>query len=62
MTGTGKVNIRKALEDFMHFIPDRCRTENPVVHISLNPHPDDRLTDTDMENKESRTRSQAPAT
>ena len=33
--GTGKVNIRKALEDFMHFIPDRCRTENPVVHISL---------------------------
>ena len=48
--GTGKVNIRKALEDFMHFIPDRCRTENPVVHISLNPHPDDRLTDTDMEN------------
>jgi hypothetical protein len=26
--GTGKVNIRKALEDFMHFIPDRCRTRN----------------------------------
>ena len=48
--GTGKVNIRKALEDFMHYIPDRCRTENPVVHISLNPHPDDKLTDTDMEN------------
>ena len=48
--GTGKVNIRKALEDFMHYIPDRCRTENPVVHISLNPHPDDRLTDSDMEN------------
>ena len=48
--GSGKVDIRKALEDFMHFIPDRCRTENPVVHISLNPHPDDRLTDTDMEN------------
>ena len=34
----------------MHFIPDRCRAEKPVVHISLNPHPDDRLTDTDMEN------------
>ena len=48
--GSGKVDIRKALEDFMHFIPDRCRTENPVVHISLNPHPDDKLTDTDMEN------------
>ena len=48
--GTGKVNIRKAMEDFMHYIPDRCRTENPVVHISLNPHPDDRLTDSDMEN------------
>ena len=48
--GTGKVNIRKAMEDFMHYIPDRCRTENPVVHISLNPHPDDRLTVSDMEN------------
>ena len=48
--GSGKVDVRKAMDDFMHFIPDRCRTENPVVHISLNPHPDDRLTDTDMEN------------
>ena len=31
-------------------MPDRCRAEKPVVHISLNPHPDDKLTDTDMEN------------
>lgn len=48
--GSGRVNIHMAQEDFMRFIPDRCRTENPIVHISLNPHPDDRLTDTDMEN------------
>lgn len=48
--GTGKVNIRRAMEDFMRFMPDRCRAEKPVVHISLNPHPDDKLTDTDMEN------------
>lgn len=48
--GSGMVNIHMAQEDFMRFIPDRCRTENPIVHISLNPHPDDRLTDTDMEN------------
>lgn len=26
------------------------RTEKPVIHISLNPHPDDRLTDTDFQN------------
>ncbi len=48
--GTGKVNIHRAMEEFQNFIPDRYRTENPVVHISLNPHPDDKLTDTDMEN------------
>ena len=36
--GTGKVNIRKALEDFMHFIPDRCRTENPALHSRPMPH------------------------
>lgn len=46
--GTGTVDIRRAMEDFGRFMPTNVRTEKPVLHISLNPHPDDRLTDTDM--------------
>lgn len=46
--GTGMVDIRRAMEDFGRFMPTNVRTEKPVLHISLNPHPDDRLTDTDL--------------
>lgn len=46
--GTGTVDIRRAMEDFGRFMPTNVRTEKPVLHISLNPHPDDRLTDTDL--------------
>ena len=46
--GTGTVDIRRAMEDFGRFMPAQVRTEKPVLHISLNPHPDDRLTDTDL--------------
>ena len=46
--GTGTVDIRRAMEDFGRFMPTQVRTEKPVLHISLNPHPDDRLTDTDL--------------
>mgnify|MGYP002679634443 CR=1 FL=1 len=46
--GTGTVDIRRAMEDFGQFLPTNVRTEKPVLHISLNPHPDDRLTDTDL--------------
>ncbi len=48
--GTGTVDIHKAMEDFLSYIPEGVRTEKPVMHISLNPHPDDRLTDTDLQN------------
>lgn len=48
--GSGTVDIRKAMEDFGQFMPVRTRTEKPVLHVSLNPHPDDWLTDTDLAN------------
>ena len=45
---SGTVDIRRAYEDFMRWIPTSSRTERPMMHISLNPHPDDRLSDTDF--------------
>ena len=44
------VAISNALRDFQRYLSPHIRTEKPVVHISLNPHPDDVLTDMDMEN------------
>ncbi len=41
----GKFSVTDCMVDFQSFIPSHCRTERPVIHISLNPHPDDRLTD-----------------
>ncbi|WP_303339883.1 conjugal transfer protein MobB [uncultured Duncaniella sp.] len=46
--GSGSVDIRRAYEDFMRWIPTSSRTERPMMHISLNPHPDDRLSDADF--------------
>lgn len=43
--GTGKVNIHRAYQDFKSWMPTSTRTERPMVHISLNPHPDDKLSD-----------------
>lgn len=45
----GLVNIPAMVEDFRSFMPKMGRTKKPVLHISLNPHPDDRLTDQDFE-------------
>lgn len=47
---SGKTCITNALRDFQRYLSPHIRTEKPVVHISLNPHPDDVLTDMDMEN------------
>ena len=44
--GTGTVDIGRALNDFLLYMPSQTRVEKPVVHISLNPHPEDRLTRT----------------
>ena len=46
--GSGNVDIRRAYENFMRWIPTSSRTERPMMHISLNPHPDDKLSDTDF--------------
>ena len=47
--GSGHVDIARAEQDFKRFMPEQVRTRNKVIHISLNPHPDDRLTDTELE-------------
>lgn len=47
---SGKTSITNALRDFQRYLSPHIRTEKPVVHISLNPHPNDVLTDMEMEN------------
>ena len=46
--GTGGIDIARAMADFQRYLPERMRTEKHVMHISLNPHPDDKLTDTEL--------------
>ena len=46
--GTSKVDIVQAMHGFERHMPMQMRTEKPVIHISLNPHPDDRLTDKEL--------------
>lgn len=41
----GTFDMHATLREFESFVPEHCRTEKPVIHISLNPHPDDKLTD-----------------
>lgn len=41
----GQFNVSECMNDFMQFVPAHFRTEKPVFHVSINPHPDDRLTD-----------------
>lgn len=45
----GHARIARMVEDFKSFMPKMGRTKKPVLHISLNPHPEDRLTDQDFE-------------
>jgi len=46
--GTGKVNISQVLHDFERWMPSSVRTQKPVLHVSLNPHPEDKLTDGEL--------------
>lgn len=41
----GKFKVSNCLSEFMNFVPSHFRTENPVFHVSLNPHPDDVILD-----------------
>ena len=47
--GSGTVDINKTMEGFTTFLPPQMKVEKPVVHISLNPHPEDMLTDTELQ-------------
>ena len=43
--GSGTINIYRAFQDFKRWMPQTSRAEKTVMHISLNPHPDDVLTE-----------------
>ena len=41
----GTHDISACMQDFMAYMPSHVLTKKPVIHISLNPHPDYSLTD-----------------
>ena len=41
----GTFQMDKVLADMQRAIPEQCRTKKTVFHCSLNPHPDEKLTD-----------------
>lgn len=43
--GSGNIDIHRAFEDFKRWMPQHTRAEKTMMHISLNPHPDDRLSE-----------------
>ena len=45
----GKADIGQMAENFRLFMPKMGKTKKPMLHISLNPHPDDKLSDQDFE-------------
>ncbi len=44
----GAFKTADVLSDLETFMPPRYRTENPTFHVSLNPHPDDNLSDAEL--------------
>lgn len=46
----GQFRVSDCVRDFEQAMPSQIKTGKPVIHISLNPHPDDRLTDTQLAN------------
>lgn len=42
---SGKYTMSEVLADMQALIPQKCRTKNVVFHCSLNPHPDEKLSD-----------------
>lgn len=41
----GAFNASACMQDFERFMPSHITTRKPVIHVSLNPHPDDKLAD-----------------
>ena len=48
-TPDGKVGIAECMRSFEPYLAMNRRTEKPVIHLSLNPHPDDMLSDEQLE-------------
>ncbi len=44
----GKFSIGASMADFERLMPSHYKTKKPVMHVSLNPHPDDKLTDAQL--------------
>jgi len=44
----GQFRVSDCARNFEQAMPSQINTGKPVIHISLNPHPDDRLTDTQL--------------
>lgn len=49
LSADGYIDIARMVENFNAFMPKTGKTKKPVLHISLNPHPDDRLTEQQYE-------------
>lgn len=43
--GSGRIDIRRVFEDFKRWMPQATKAEKTMMHISLNPHPEDRLSE-----------------
>ena len=41
----GEYTMSEVLSDMQALIPEKCRTKKTVFHCSLNPHPDEKLSD-----------------
>ncbi len=50
LTTNKEFDLSSATRQFQQQIPQRCNIKQPVIHISLNPHPDDKLTDEQLTN------------
>jgi len=44
----GQFRVSDCVRDFERAMPSQINTSKPVIHISLNPHPDDKLTDAQL--------------
>ena len=44
----GITDMNRALEDMQRLLPSSMRTKKTVFHASLNPHPDDKLSDEEL--------------
>ena len=40
--------MQNMIESFKPYLDANNRTEKPILHISINPHPDDKLTDAQL--------------